>query len=548
MERSAPQLFESDKDKKASKEKNDKSDSTGKAVRSLSSVLRLQSEKEGTPRSPRPVEKKLAFIAGKYTELPGAQSEKASTPTEAKETRQKDVERPASAEETATAQTEITTEREHRDTDTPVEMKPAGPEYLQKAAAEAEEDDDEPEAYEKLPERELPPNAFYGGEFVDLSSAAEERVILLHDIPANETTADVRVAAEVPETQPEQQPEAYEEEPIAEPELPMPGGGEVPPIKPPENAGEIFGEPDEPEPERPTFRPRAFEMPPRPEPAQVYRAYMQHEAATRQVQAEQPGISKEELDDAVYRATKYGQNRGLLTGLLVGGAYEHFKHKRREKKAEKRAKEQRKQLESARRDYRFGLEEQERQRAELGVRLGATERRVTTAERRLAEQQLTPQEMAPQTVRQPEQTNVAPAEQLVVPSEHRVETSAWLSAEIDKKTGRVVEQPTFQYGHEYYRERAQETLPSQHRHVAAGGVALMGAGGAAGQPGSDDATLPQPQVPIATMQGNPSKVHSQQGTNSSQRKLSESLANAAPLWPWVLALIGIVVVLIVVLR
>lgn len=45
-----------------------------------------------------------------------------------------------------------------------------------------------------------------------------------------------------------------------------------------------------------------------------------------------------------------------------------------------------------------------------------------------------------------------------VPDDRRVETSAWHNIEVDKKTGKAVENPTVEYGEEFKREQEQESI------------------------------------------------------------------------------------------
>lgn len=562
MERFGTQSFESSEDKKDKKDKK-KGDSTTKAVKSLSSVLRVQSEKAEHSTSVRPVEKKLAHIAGEYTELFGAKSTKPKPKVE----RPKTTEEPSTPKEVMTAEDKPvfkTIEAEERTrAEAFLEHAATNTERLDKAA---EKDEDTDETYEELPDYKVKKGDLFEGElYIRDKKPVSERVILLQgEEPAvietepepavlelqSQQHEEHQAGDQAPEAVPESEPELELElnlgpEPDVEPALPGTGGGEVPPTEPPERPGFEFAQPEEPE--RPA-RLYSAEADSRPEPAQVYREYMQRQAASHQAATER-GVTKKELDDAVYYATKAGQNRGVLTGLLVGGAYEHFKHKRREKKAEKRTKAKIKQLEAARRDYRFNLQNQERRQVVTEARLSAAEHRFTVAEKRLAEQVVPSPEITPIPAgqQQPEQRPTVQLEQLVLPPEHRLEKSSWLSTEIDKKTGKVVERPTFQYGHEYYRERAQEGLPAHQRHTATGGVALAGTVG--GSQGPTDNTSPSASyIPSATMQGNPSQLHAQQDANPMRPENAEQPSRSTPLWPWIVALVVIAICLLVALH
>lgn len=90
---------------------------------------------------------------------------------------------------------------------------------------------------------------------------------------------------------------------------------------------------------------------------------------------------------------------------------------------------------------------------------------------------------------------VVPAEkpeELNIPTDHRVETSAWHTYEVDGQ-GKAVSaaESSIDYGHEYYRERAAETGPKDSDNImgAAGEVALVAAAlaGKEALPDQDDA-------------------------------------------------------------
>jgi len=349
--------------------------------------------------------------------------------------------------------------------------------------------------------------------------------------------------------QPEQQHQASDEAAPAgpDPEESQTGGPEeAEPVsfeEPDESQPPVYEDLSVPEVPAPAVPPAAetHQEPERLEPAEAYRRYAQRQAAEAAIVLQQEqGVSKEELDDAIYRATKTGLGRGLATGLLVGGAYEHFKHKRREKKAAKNQREQTKKAERLQRDQNFTIQEQSRQYAEATTRLAGTERRLTETEQRLAAQAA-----AEKLLQQPGQ------EQLAVPPEHRVEHSAWHSIEVDAKTGKPVENPALAYGHEYYRERAAEATPPGQHGMPSGSAAVPAAveeskvamaGLLPGQEQGGTSPLPSSQIPNASMRGAPSvpgRPSGKQGDDSS--------AQTTRLWPYVVTLIIIVIILIAVL-
>ena len=77
---------------------------------------------------------------------------------------------------------------------------------------------------------------------------------------------------------------------------------------------------------------------------------------------------------------------------------------------------------------------------------------------------------------------------------NHVERSAWHNIEVDSH-GKVVQETSFEYGHEYYSERAKEVDPKakQHVDIAAGEVALV----AAALSGGASASTTPPASPSA---------------------------------------------------
>jgi hypothetical protein len=261
--------------------------------------------------------------------------------------------------------------------------------------------------------------------------------------------------------------------------------------------------------------------------------------------AEQPA-TKGDVEAMAYRAERAGRNRGLVTGLLVGGGYEHFKHKRRERRQEKRLQSQTKQLEVARQNYQVGLQEQASRQTEAMRQQEFVERRVDSVEQRFNNQQ-----SRGEKPKAPEQIAAQPAEQLEIPPEHRLETSAWHSIEVDSRTGKPVENPAFQYGQEYHRERAQEQAAAAQQQANEAATAPnsspAGVSAIAPAPATDDhASLPPVYIPSATTQ-RPAGSGTQDTTKQKQKPADDG-AKPAPLWPWVVALVAVVISLVFVLR
>jgi len=416
------------------------------------------------------------------------------------------------------------------------------------------------------------------------SSAEDTAEPVVAPLDASAATARESVSADFGlHEQPLQQHQARDHEtspagpepPGAPPAAASGGSGETPPPGGPE--GVAFGQPPEPERNRPAFVPvaNATEQARQSEPAEVFHEYVRRDAEAagyaRAVSPAEPMVTSREANEQAYYAERTGQNRGLVTGLLVGGAYEHFKHKRREKKTTKEHQEQVRKLQDAQEAQTWAAKEQIQRQGETTRQLQSVEARLAAAEQRPQFQPLPPAEAARMAERQakeqlrvqrvPEiqqpQITGQPAEQLAIPPEHRIESSAWHNIEVDTRTGRPVETPAFTYGREYHRERAHESTPLAQRNAAAGEVALAaatggGAGGisAAGGGGAqsdDGAAVSSADIPNASMQGPPNSIR-QTPPQPFSAPAPKSSHAVTPLWPYLVTLAAILICLVVLLH
>jgi len=420
--------------------------------------------------------------------------------------------------------------------------------------AEADEDShkeqqsNEDETYEELPELELQRNDFVGDVVVHLRDPIEGRVTVeAEDAEASQELAPEEGAAYMSDVGEVAEytlsPTPSEDE--AAPRLAS-GGGGTPPPRRPESFSGAAAEP----PERPDIS-EFFAPPNQPNPRDVYYQYAapaspnMPNTVSSPATAAEGGVTKQELNDAIYHATKVGQNRGVATGLLVGAGYEHFKHKKREKKAEKEHQAQTKQFKKTERANEIYAEEHERRENELRRRLQTVENRSNDAPTQFQKQELQAQpEKRPVTI--PEQIQ---NEQLQVPPEHRLETSAWHSIEVDAKTGRPVENQTFVYGEEYNRERAQENAAAvqgaataQQPATARATVQQYAGGGSS----NSTSTLPPVDLPSASTQGPPPSA--KQTAKTTPKPKTATGQTAGLIWPWLVALTAIVICLALILH
>jgi hypothetical protein len=363
----------------------------------------------------------------------------------------------------------------------------------------------------------------------------------------------------------------------AEPE-PETSGGQ-PPIKPTETPPPAISPAAMP-PER-TPQP-VFTIPARETdvPSEIREALAREQSV---LAAPQPMVTPEQhraaIADAEYYAEKRGQNHGVAAGMLAGGLYEHFKHKRQGKKQVRQLAEQQKHIESLEADQAVlrreqaahpseavqqnQLERSGRQAGELppfwtpqaseaAPKLSAVEAAARPSHETILSTEAKRFETPHPEVAQPAPVaESAPSEQVALPPDRRVETSAWHRIEIDAKTGKLVEKPTLEYGEEYYHERSHETEPADDDvQVAAGEVALVAAALNDDQKGGASGTTTPGSLPDIPSASTKQKV----GTPQLTQKGTPAAPNAArhssggPLWPYVVAFVVVVILLIAALR
>jgi hypothetical protein len=130
----------------------------------------------------------------------------------------------------------------------------------------------------------------------------------------------------------------------------------------------------------------------------------------------------------------------------------------------------------------------------------------------------------------PATPELPPIEPLDRPSspDHHFEQSAWHTIEVDSKTGRAAEQPSFNYGPEFTHEQHQETIGSEGEEVvAASGQLAVGTEAEVRASPSATPSSPVYEDPSLINQMNPFK-------NTSQMHLKTDL------WLWIILLIVVI--------
>ncbi len=455
---------------------------------------------------------------------------------------------------------------------------------------------------QEIKAEDLPPNQIFSEGIIDLGKPDEQILALRGEQSNSESEPEIeqeptfdRAEAPVWNTQPEQQHQARADEYGVSSESSAPDASERSVNAEPEQTtpAEEAQTPWHTTPEAPRPQSHAMTAEAEPEPqaeTPVHPAYYNTAPAEAPVQAKidsnEQLITQKQHEDEMYYATAAAARHGVLAGGLFFGGLEHFKHRRREKRQAKAMKQQAKNFEKEREQHQFQLAEQEKQvnqkeqqimqlqdaerrnqatgrfsatpeAAPSGVRgyeqLAATEKRVESSAASSSEKQFNEQleklvPKQPEVVRKRHETETA--EQLEIPAEHHLETSAWHTIEVDTKTGKAVENPTFAYGQEYYRERAKEAIPrTDGQKQAAGEVALVAAaitgddtsGAVSSQAPPPDASRQQKMTPREII------MSKAKGAVKTGKKAATGKPTSGPLWPWVVAFVAVVVLIIIAL-
>ncbi len=169
-----------------------------------------------------------------------------------------------------------------------------------------------------------------------------------------------------------------------------------------------------------------------------------------------------EQADAVYRAERHGVRRGVVSGALFGWWLGRRGKRQAQHSAEVALKSRDKEIKKLTTEHELAAE-----------RLTAMERTESTLINLGEKPQATviesvPAPSQPEAIKQkveakpvasppPEEVAISEAT-YAVGTDKRVETSAWHRYEVDKKTGKLIEQPEVAYGQEFLKETKQEKL------------------------------------------------------------------------------------------
>ncbi len=261
---------------------------------------------------------------------------------------------------------------------------------------------------------------------------------------------------------------------------------------------------------------------------------------------------QQELQATAINAERYGERRGLLVGLLVGGAIEHFRHKRKEHKQAKLTRKQfagqHRQIDQLKTQQQF----ERRQASLLSQKFeqfrGQTKSELTDARARAANERLRahgPAELPSQRLekllkRSPTERLTAaelkpeePDEPLQLASNRRLETSAWHRIEIDTQTGKAVENPALAYGREYWHEHQAESIGQLDAKNASAAALAVGSLASTHQLPSNGLI---PARPVPKPPAKP-KYPAHDSDFTAKRQLAIQMVTTVPLWIWVIIIV-----------
>ncbi len=373
----------------------------------------------------------------------------------------------------------------------------------------AEEKSKEQVETTKTPEEEAP---FLGELVIDHTEDEPEPLELPEVQP---TEAEPEAADIAPEPVPEQElvdsPAAFEDE-LVEPLTPQPGGaGEQPPLPP---LPPVESSPS------PRFMPDGQSFGALFNPNEWRSRF-----AAPEQQPEEPMVPETEAHRRSHRAEKRGLSRGVTTGALAGWWLGRRSGRNQtERTFSQRIQTQDNQIERLGEQQKHiskTLEERESAFQRAMDRLRSTVERnwdtkVFNRNEPLVEQNPAPESAPslqapefPEAIAQtPEVPTSAPelpkppVEELPVseelyeaPEGRRYEASAWHRIEVDEKTGRLVEQPSTEYGEAFQQEQQQERLAREAAQAQTAAQVAMALSAA----GTQTPHSVQPEPPVQTM-------------------------------------------------
>jgi hypothetical protein len=188
------------------------------------------------------------------------------------------------------------------------------------------------------------------------------------------------------------------------------------------------------------------------------------------------------------------ERKHLVTGLIVGALVEHIRHKRREKRMtkahNKEVKGIKKDQEGERIERRAEQNKQLREKTALEKTIERLEKTAVpfaavaankNPEKNVSQKSSSTEKLQTAPVKTMEEAKKEfeerarkavesarePEEELEVPTDHRIERSAWHAVEVDKKTGKAVEDASFGYGEAFHQEQQQEQFKKSSSSLSA---------------------------------------------------------------------------------
>lgn len=279
------------------------------------------------------------------------------------------------------------------------------------------------------------------------------------------------------------------------------------------------------------------------------------------------------LERAEHYGRRYGRAEAVLGGAILGGFFEHIRHKSRERKMERQAKQLHQKQEKRLNDLEFQhnllktdqLELARKQEAARYERKAEAKQEMATIARaqmseaeaikRAQEVTHSAQEQEREKAALIERLNAQAAHQeqleaenMLLNAENHIEESAWHSIEVDK-AGHAVQDTNIEYGHEYYQERGHESGPKDvvTRDSVTGAAALTAATMTQSSQGAQQQGSTAPPMVGMPTQSASSTAYEDSTYNSSQNTADGANQSSTSAAAVVVLLIALTVVAVLIL-
>jgi hypothetical protein len=181
-----------------------------------------------------------------------------------------------------------------------------------------------------------------------------------------------------------------------------------------------------------------------------------------------PSTAEKPTNTEVIEYRRTGEPLAALVGVIdwFRGRKIRKEHRRSQKRQEAQIKTLQEQTTQQAAQYEQRLRSQQTTQERLQRQFNTLRQQTTHNEQHTRELQVEQIRQAHEATKRAAMAEKAIEQVVELPPEHHLEKSVWHNIEVDK-TGRAVERPVLQYGHEFQREQYRETRTDDIRQTAA---------------------------------------------------------------------------------